>query len=198
MEKDKLKKSIVVNAFGGPSAGKTTLASTLYGRMKQLRMSAGFAQEYAQEKVHRGESLHNQFEITGEQYRRIETLYGERDFVITDSPVLLGAMYQWEYGDDLRFNTRATFLAKSAFEQYLIRLHNTLISYNIFVDREGRDFVQEGRLQDLEESKRIDGLIQTIMKDNQIPYTVLSAEADLDQLISVLKDFRRKEYELKG
>lgn len=189
----KRKNSIVINAFAGPGAGKTTLSALLFARMKQRRMSVGFAPEYAQDKVYREEPLTNQVEVTLHQYCRINTLYGKVDYVITDSPILLAIPYLWMQ-DDSRFNQQQYFLWKSSFESFIKSSFIKFINYNILVNRGNRHYITDGRLQTQLEAEEIDRDMKFLLTENQIDFVEETDETNIDELIDRIVSFKEEAY----
>ena len=95
---------IIVNLFGGPGAGKTTLAYYLAYRFKQAGFRAELVGEAAREIIYdrnnpkeggtAAQLLDNQLLITGLQAERIKRL--ERhgiEVAIADSPLKMGLLY---------------------------------------------------------------------------------------------------------
>jgi tRNA uridine 5-carbamoylmethylation protein Kti12 len=87
----------VINLFGGPCTGKSTVASGLFWRMKMQGRNVALVQEYAQEAIweQRQNLLDDQIYIFAKQQRRLNRLQGHGlDWVITDSPLPLSVVYQ--------------------------------------------------------------------------------------------------------
>ena len=86
---------LVVNLFGAPGAGKSTVAAGVFHQLKQRGHIAEYAPEYAKELVWegRGDLLADQLYILAQQNRRLMRVDGRVDVVITDSPLLLSAVY---------------------------------------------------------------------------------------------------------
>ena len=89
------KKTIVINLFGAPGAGKSTTAAFLFGELKSMGLDVELVTEYVKDLVwdKRYKELSNQIICFGQQMRRIERLIGQVDIIITDSPLLLNAYY---------------------------------------------------------------------------------------------------------
>jgi nicotinamide riboside kinase len=86
----------VINLFGGPCTGKSTVASGLFWRMKMQGRNVALVQEYAQEAIweQRQNLLDDQIYIFAKQQRRLNRLQGHGlDWVITDSPLPLSVVY---------------------------------------------------------------------------------------------------------
>lgn len=85
----------VVNLFAGPGAGKSTTAAGLFYKMKLMDLKVELVTEFAKELVYAGNhtDLNNQLLVLAEQDRRMRRLVGTVDYIITDSPLLLTAVY---------------------------------------------------------------------------------------------------------
>ena len=86
---------VAVNLFSGPCSGKSTGAAWIFAKLKMAGVNVELVTEFAKDKVwERNEkALANQAYVFGEQYFRLSRLEGEVECVVTDSPLLLGVMY---------------------------------------------------------------------------------------------------------
>lgn len=89
----------VMNFIAGPGAGKSTMCADVYSRLKWAGFNVEMAREFAKDLVWEGSHhlLGNQLLITSEQYRRQRMLVDKVDLILTDSPLLLSAMYGRKY-----------------------------------------------------------------------------------------------------
>lgn len=87
--------TLIVNLYAGPGAGKSTGAAYLFYRMKASGINCEYITEFAKDKTweHNAMSLNCQFYISGKQAYRIARVNGQVDVIVTDSPILLGALY---------------------------------------------------------------------------------------------------------
>ena len=85
----------VINLFGGPGAGKSTTAAGLFYEMKVRDIKCELVTEYAKDMTYekRTNILSDQLYILAKQNRKLIRLVGEVDYIITDSPLLIGLMY---------------------------------------------------------------------------------------------------------
>lgn len=86
----------IINIFGGPGTGKSTLAAYIFHNLKCRHVEVELVTEYAKEAVweNRGNLLEDQLYITAKQNRKIERLAAHNlSAVVTDSPLILGALY---------------------------------------------------------------------------------------------------------
>jgi len=86
---------IVINIFGVPGSGKSTMASYIFYKLKSNKINCELVTEVAKDAVwdRNNKALTNQMYITGNQCYRIERLKDEVDVVITDSPLMLQPIY---------------------------------------------------------------------------------------------------------
>lgn len=126
---------VVVNFWGHSCVGKSTHSAGLYSALKKAGVRVELAREHCKNWFYEGTQwkLNNQFSITGGMIEQIETFkFGGIDVVITDSPILLGALYSQVYNTDL-------YLA-----QAIRNKHNSYNNYNILL-RPDIDFDPQGR-----------------------------------------------------
>jgi hypothetical protein len=90
-----MKETLVVNLFGGPGIGKSTVAAALFAMLKLNGVSCELVTEYAKDKVWEGsdDMLRDQIYVFAKQFHRVWALQGKVDVVVTDSPFLLSLYY---------------------------------------------------------------------------------------------------------
>ena len=154
--------SKIINLFGGPGIGKSTQASGLFTEMKRNHMSVEYTYEFPKEVAWEGNisQLKDQFFITANQHRNISRLYGKVDYIIVDSPIVLGCFYEQRYGDGYP----ASFYSMSFFDKFLWELFDQYDNINILLNRNNDTYDTNGRMQDLKEAIEIDADIkQTLL-----------------------------------
>lgn len=150
-------RTLVVNLFAGPGAGKTTCAWEIASELKKKGIVTEYVPEYAKELVwdETHEALADQEGIFEEQTHRINRLIGKVDVIVTDSPILFSEIYGKNNSDNFR--------------ECIWREHNSHYNFNLFINR-GSRFETQGRLHNLEESKEIDGQIKKLLDENDVYY----------------------------
>lgn len=157
-----VKKTIVINAFAGAGAGKTTACHMIVAGLKKRGYVAEYVPEYAKDLVwdNKLEMLdgkeHNQFEILKEQLHRMDNKIGKVDFLVTDSPILLNQIYNQELTD--------------YYKEMLTSIHSDYSNFNLFVNRNMEEFQQEGRIHNLTESLEKDQEIKDMLLEYGLEY----------------------------
>lgn len=164
-------KTIVINLFGGPGIGKSTIATYLFSKLKTLNFSIEYVPEFAKEKVWENsyESLKNQFYITGMQSWMISRCIGKVDLIITDSPILLGCIYN---KDNLELNPAIVY----EFNKYT--------NINVLINRENKSYDGLGRVHNLQQSLDIDSEIKKLLKDYE--YVEFRNDMDYNYLVEII------------
>ena len=160
--------SKIINLFGGPGIGKSTQASGLYTEMKKHHMSVEYTYEFPKEVAWEGNisQLRDQFFITANQHRNISRLYGKVDYIIVDSPIILGCFYEQRYGNDYP----ASFYASTGLSKFIWSLFKQYDNINILLTRNDETYDPNGRMQDLDEAREIDKDIKETLLINNIPF----------------------------
>ena len=86
---------LVVNLFGAPGSGKSTGAAYIFSQLKIAGVNAELVTEFAKDKVweNNEEVFKNQAYIFGEQSFKMSRCRDKVDVIVTDSPLLLSALY---------------------------------------------------------------------------------------------------------
>lgn len=90
-----MNKCIIVNLMGSPGAGKSTLASYTFAKLKMMGVNCELVTEFAKDKVWENNitALSNQIYVFAKQYYRLDRCADKVDVIITDSPLLLSPFY---------------------------------------------------------------------------------------------------------
>jgi nicotinamide riboside kinase len=175
----------VVNFYGGPSAGKSTMAAQLFGWMKARRMNVEYVPEFAKQLTWRkANCLDDQFYVFGNQHHELYTLKDQVDYIVTDSPILMNLHYiKIGFSKFGPAGLKGSNLEKT-FEELVISTYMQYDNINFYVERGDRKFVQAGRNQDEETSRKYDDDIRHILDKNWVKYRVVK---DLEGVLNNLK-----------
>lgn len=160
----------IIQLMGAPGSGKSTAASGLFYLMKMQGLNVELVTEYAKDLVwednrHR---LKDQVSMLARQNERLERLRDKVDYVITDSPLMLGILY---------INPKATY--KASLEQLTMDLSDTYDTVNYMIKR-AYAFNPIGRLQknDIEVNKITKNLYALLDRYNIEYKTIESVSID--------------------
>lgn len=151
----------IINIFGGPGIGKSTVAAGLFHLMKTRQIDVELVTEYAKDLVWEGREAFlrepDQLYIFAQQYRRISRLIGKVEYAITDSPIFLSIVYPPIDPHDFM-------------EPFILDVWNTFNNEN-FVLRRSTNYIDEGRAHSEDESNELDEKIRHNLNSNRISYT---------------------------
>ena len=177
------KEPIVINGYGGPGAGKSTACLEITAALKKEGYNAEYVQEYAKELVYEKDmemldgSPEHQYEILKEQTRRMDRLYDQVDFIVTDSPVMLNTIYNKQLTPE--------------YESLVNELQGEYINYSFFMERDASNFEEEGRIHNLTESIEKDNEIKDMLQKNEIKYKTYNHE-NVNEIVNDAIDFYEK------
>jgi len=154
---------INIQLFGGPGTGKSTTAAGLFYEMKTQDYIVEYIQEFAKELTFSRDytRLSDQLLILGEQHHRMKRLEGQIEFLIHDSPFVMGLTYL----------ENDKHLPKDIYIDLITTMYNSYNNLNIFLKRStDLEYQEYGRSQSLEEAKKKDNEILQMLDDNNIPF----------------------------
>lgn len=156
-------KTLIVNFFAGPGAGKSTCAWQIASALKKRGINCEYVSEAAKDYVWDENfemlngSVENQTKVYEEQKHRRDRLIGKVDVVVTDSPILLSTQYlkNPEQHPDFINRIKSDFAAQD--------------NFNIFIERSEK-YQQAGRVQSAAEAKEIDKKIKQMLDSERQYY----------------------------
>ena len=167
----------MINFYGGAGSGKSTIAAELFAHMKKLGQSVELVTEVAKDIVHEHRMdymMTHQDMISAEQNFRQARVCGMYEYVITDSPVLLGMFY---CSDDYY----------PSFRRFVIEKVQGYNNINIFLDREA-PYDPRGRYQDEAGANAMSNEILGYLKNEGIPFYRMPANTEtIGKVLEVLK-----------
>lgn len=166
--------TLYVNLFGGPSVGKSTNAARIFAMLKEHGVNAEYISEYAKDKTWSQDynTLKCQPYVTGKQFYKNFRLMGAVDVAVTDSPCMIGVLYQG-------------FGCTPSWEKWVIESFNLFNNLNILLVRnsEAHPFNPKGRSQTEDQCKELDLKIKDILDKYQIPYHCIEVGSSTAQQI---------------
>lgn len=153
----------VINFFAGPNSGKSVTAAGLFYVMKIQNYNVELVTEYAKDMVweKRSNVLKDQLYILAKQNRRLERLR-EIDWVITDSPIILGLNYT-----PLDYYKNFQALTFDAWQTY-----NNLNFY--LTSSVDLPYQSSGREQTKDQAKEINLKVLDFLISNQVSHHVIT------------------------
>lgn len=172
----------VINLFGGPGSGKTTTAfGVSYFLKGKYDINAEFVPEYVKTLAweNNTEGIKNQLDLLSNQNKGLFRLIGKVDYAVCDSPLALSLVYADKVGYKDKF-----------FKEYAINLFNNYENLNFFIRRR-KKYNPNGRFQTEDDAKILDGDIEKMMKEYEIPYTSIDGDGlAVETILKLLNDER--------
>lgn len=169
--------SLVVNFFGGPSAGKTGLSSCVHGYMRKHGYPCEVVHEAAKDYVWRGDkhTLDNQVLITAIQFDRVLAVYGKMPVIINESPIPTGLVFPTPRGCSPAWR-------RAVIDQFL-----EFRNLNFFLHRDPpAPHEHEGRREDGPQAAAKDLELLAMLDEFGIPYTPLQMRRGSDLELAVI------------
>lgn len=167
----------VINFYGAPGTGKSTLASELFVYMKKQGIKVELATEYAKDCVYeeRFLTIQDQVYLLAKMNHKLQLFKkANLDYVICDSPLLLNIFYK-------RHQFRMNYLNDEIFDNFVIGLNNTYERVNFFLTTDKSiEYQQTGRIESEEESNNYSSKIEKILIDNNEKYTKITNNKNLN------------------
>jgi nicotinamide riboside kinase len=177
----------VINLFGAPGVGKSTIAMELTSMLKKNRVDAEVSLEFVKEYIHTGSDnlLAYQNYIFAQQERQLRILLDskEAEFAITDAPLLHSAFYAPEnypvYFKDLVFE-----------------IFNSYDNINFLIKRR-HPYSFNGRLHNEEKSDLVAKKLPAFLINHNITYTEIYSDEDIRKKIfePLMANHRDLEYQ---
>lgn len=173
--------TIVINVAGGPGTGKTTVAAELFSKLKEKGYEVENVSEFAKELVWEGrsEAFDDRLYMHGEQNHRLMQMNGKLDYIITDSPLFLTAVYNNYYLKDKFPKSYNQMIENVTSETF--KLYNN----KVYLLERNTNYKVIGRRENKNTAKQIDEALIKYLDKNKIKYKKLSLDSALE---NILKD----------
>jgi len=168
-------KTVVINLFGGPGCGKSTIAAELFAILKKQGYEVELVTEYAKDKVWEEsyKTLENQIYVFAKQLHRMWRLKDKVQFIITDSPLLLSIIYDKDNNEDLK--------------NLIISRFNSFDNINFIINR-STVYNQNGRYQNEEQANEIDKQIKELLVSHHILFQTEDINNVVETILNEIKN----------
>lgn len=159
----------VINLFGSPGQGKSTVRSGVFWLMKTLGMSVEEVSEYAKYLVISGRTwqlTRDQFYVFAKQHHKQLVLAGQYEFAVTDSPLPLSAFYAPK-----PYYPSFPSLVHEAFGDF------ENINFFLTRDLDAAPFEEDGRLHTKEMSRQVETQMREFLTCANVSYENLTIDA---------------------
>ncbi len=178
--------SVVINLYGGSGLGKSTTAALIFGEMKLQGLHCELVREFVKEWAWAGRKIQpeDQTTIYENQLARESLYYNKLDYIVTDSPLLLGPIYQKYYsGSDT--------IADVVFKDIRAAQDKGVI-YKNFVLKRNKPYDSRGRYETAQQASEVDDLVETYLNQHSVPfYTIKTDDKErVAEIISLVKQER--------
>lgn len=175
-----LMKPLLINFVGAPSSGKTTISSFTFVKLKTNHLSSELVQEYAKQLVwsENYEDLSNQWYVSKKQYEMLKSVYGKVDYLVTDSPLILGLHYN-RYHKDNVCNIEKT-------EKMILSKISEFNNVYIFLKRNlSLPYEKIGRIHNEQQSSEIEQNLKLLLDEFNLKY--LEITSDINNIDTILE-----------
>ncbi|NIC41634.1 hypothetical protein [Aquabacterium sp. A08] len=158
----------VINIIGGPGCDKSLYSSAIVLKLHLRHKSVETVPDVAKSLVWQRDldALRNQYGIALQQFRAIEVLDGQVQFLVTEGALPQLLYYNASYPDNV-CDVEKT-------RQQILAWYKQFNNVNVLVQRDpDKKYVRSGRFQDEAQAQAVDHGIRGVLHREGIPYTVL-------------------------
>lgn len=176
----------VINLFGGPGIGKSSVAAILYGELKTRGFSVELCREYAKYWAYRKHNIgeYDQLYMLGKQSHYESFLYGNVDYIVTDSPVLLAGFYAtWNWG------LSASYIDDAAKSFVNHSVDNGITHWNFLLNR-NVPYDPVGRYESEAEAEKIDLGMEEYLRCADPDFYEVPIDSAVYRVLKMIYDLR--------
>ena len=168
------RKTIVINIFGGPGVGKSTISAELFFQMKLKNLNVEMASEWIKNKLFEGTKypFNDQLYTLAKQNKLLKQLNGKADYIITDSPLLLSIIYQKN--------------EPQIFNSIVLEYFNLYHNINFLINRNHK-YQEFGRNQNEQEANIVHLKIKNLLNEYNIQYFECKSNTAIGYILTMLK-----------
>lgn len=170
-----------INFLGGAGVGKSTMASKVYSNMKRDGHSVELVREYVKEWAYEGRKInpYDQVYFFAKQMKKeYIVLNAGVKYIISDSPLPLQIVYSKRIG--LGGET------VEGLSKINLDFEKEFPSFNIFLERGNKPYIEEGRYETKEQAIEVDNLVKKCMDDWNYMYVEFAWD-DVDGVIKYIE-----------
>lgn len=171
----------LINLYGGPGAGKSTVALSVAGEMRRQGYSVELVAEDIKYNIYANNYsiFENQVKILGDQIQRLHSMDNKVKYAVLDSPLL----QQTVYTED----------APESFKDLVRNINGTFKAISFFVARGDFEFEQKGRIHNKEQSLVLDRLIMDELDRNNInSYRITSSDDGIAAVLATVYEYEHR------
>lgn len=163
----------LVNLFGAPKSGKTTLMASIFSVLKLMDMNCEMAPDFPKEILFekRFSILENQLYILAKQEKRISELYAHSDVVVTDCPLLHSIVYN-----------NVTY---KKLHPIIYELHDKYNNINILIKRTRNISYGSFKIKTIEEIIQIESDIEKMLT-NYKHHVLYQCPEDINKAVAII------------
>lgn len=172
--------ALIINLFGGPGSGKSTVAARIFAELKLRGIEAACPEEHAKLAIWSGRPwlLDEQIILVGKEWETINNLRDKVDVIVMDSPILLCSVY-------------AGLREPQAFHDLTIDLHKRTPRINVMVNRpQAEPYQHINRRENAEQAVEVDVKLRELLNSIGEPPEEISRQSDVklfvDEVVSFL------------
>lgn len=163
----------VLNLYGGPGTGKSTVAAGVFYTLKmKYGINCEYVQEYAKDKAWEFSGVDKppkvmlaQEYIFANQMFRMRRLIGEVDLIISDSPIVIGLAYM---KDDFELPSLRNVVSEA---------YDMFDNQDVFLIR-NKPYNPKGRFQTEDQAKALDSTVMKILNDRSKHFRQVVADGN--------------------
>ena len=175
----------VINIIGGPGCDKSLFTSAIILYLNLHHKTVELIPDYAKSLVWQKdyEALKNQYHIAQQQYRMLDLLDGQVQFLVTECSLPQVLYYNQNYSDNI-CDVEKT-------RKQIIDWYRQFNNVNVVVERDPeKPYVHTGRFQDEEQAKVVDHGLRATLRHEGLAFTPLKPDIQTihDFAATLLKD----------